>query len=73
MPMPGPGGLKEISLPVRFRKSEDILYMDILTGEGGDPAGKERTDGVSYGPCILMMHIISALYYKTAFTETLKM
>ncbi len=29
---------KEISLPVRFRKSEDILYMDILTGEGGDPA-----------------------------------
>ena len=27
-----------ISLPVRFRRSEDVLYMELLAGKGGAPA-----------------------------------
>ncbi|MBR3474632.1 MAG: hypothetical protein IKH34_06150 [Oscillospiraceae bacterium] len=28
----------KILLPVRFRRSEDVLYIDILSGKGGEPA-----------------------------------
>lgn len=30
--------VSELSLPVRFRRSEDVLYIDILSGKGGEPA-----------------------------------
>ncbi len=30
--------VSELSLPVRFRRNEDVLFLDILAGKGGDAA-----------------------------------